>query len=175
MAKYKYNVYEVADYYSTKTISGTERTEIFSEYTKQIVVSKFYSVDGTFGYIRVDVANSKGYYYTIGNDDYQILEGVFSPGGSRGYGHLKLIKIQITKGKTRGNLIESIVAEENTYPTNGIKDGKWYVRKEKIAEIKAKFNNETLTKAYYKDSQNVVRKLSKAYFKDSNGNIKRLI
>ena len=75
----------------------------------------------------------------------------------------------------QGKLIETITAEENAYPQNGIKDGKWYVRKEKIAEIKAKFNNETLTKAYYKDSQNVVRKLSKAYFKDINGNIKRLI
>lgn len=42
-------------------------------------------------------------------------------------------------------------------------------------EYSKKFNNETLTKAYYKDSQNVIRKLSKAYFKDINGNIKRLI
>lgn len=85
----------------------------------------------------------------------------------------KLYRIETVE--KQGNLTETITAEENAYPTNGIKDGKWYVRKEKIAEIKAKFNNETLTKAYYKDSQNVVRKLSKAYFKDSNGNIKRLI
>lgn len=42
-------------------------------------------------------------------------------------------------------------------------------------EHSKKFNNDNLTKAYYKDSQNVIRKLSKAYFKDINGNIKRLI
>lgn len=42
-------------------------------------------------------------------------------------------------------------------------------------EYSKKFNNKNLTSAYYKDSQNVVRKLSKAYFKDINGNLKRLI
>lgn len=42
-------------------------------------------------------------------------------------------------------------------------------------EYSKKFNNDNLTNAYYKDSQNVVRKLSKAYFKDINGNLKRLI
>lgn len=176
MAKYKYDVYEIADYYSTKTISGTERTERFGKYTRQVSVYKFYSSTGNFSYYgNVNVENSEGYYYVLNNDYYKITEGFFSGGGSQGYGYLKLIKVQITKGKTRGDLIESIVAEENAYPLDGIKDGKWYVRKEKVVEIKAKFNNETLTKAYYKDSQNVVSKLSKAYFKDINGNIKKLI
>lgn len=86
-----------------------------------------------------------------------------------------LRSVKVVSNKTKGKLIKTITADENAYPFNGIKDGKWYVRKEEVEEVKAKFNNETLTNAYYKDSQNVVRKLSKAYFKDINGNIKRLI
>lgn len=175
MAKYEYDVYEIADKYKTYTITGTERTEYFKKYTKQLQVLDFYPWTGDFRSLTVDVAKSRGYYYEIDGEYYQIYDSLFSEGGSRGYGYIKLKKIEIRKKQVSGKFIESIVADENEYPTNGIKNGKWYIRGEKIAEIKAKFNNETLTKAYYKDSQNVIRKLSKAYFKDINGNIKRLI
>lgn len=162
MAKYKYDVYEIADYYSTKTISGTERTERFSKYTRQVSVYKFYSSSGNFSYYgNVNVENSEGYYYVLNNDYYKITEGFFSGGGSQGYGYLKLIKIQITKAKTRGDLIESIVAEENTYPTNGIKDGKWYIRREIIQERKISV----------KDSGGKLINIASIYFKDSNSNI----
>lgn len=162
MAKYKYDVYEIADYYSTKTISGTERTERFSKYTRQVSVYKFYSSSGNFSYYgNVNVENSEGYYYVLNNDYYKITEGFFSGGGSQGYGYLKLIKIQITKANTRGDLIESIVAEENTYPTNGIKDGKWYIRREIIQERKISV----------KDSGGKLINIASIYFKDNNSNI----
>lgn len=162
MAKYKYDVYEIADYYSTKTISGTERTEIFRKYTRQVSVYKFYSSTGNFSYYgNVNVENSEGYYYVLNNDYYKITEGFFSAGGSQGHGYLKLIKIQITKGKTRGDLIESIVAEENEYPEDGIKDGKWYVRKEIIQEHKISL----------KDSEGELINISSIYFKDNKSNI----
>lgn len=176
MAKYKYEVYEVSKDYYTDTIYGAKRTEYFKKYTRQVSVYKFDSSTGSFSYYGgVNVEYSQGYYYQLNGDYYKITDSLFSGGGSRGYGWIELIKVRVMSSQARGSFIESIVAEENAYPSNGIKNGKWYVRKEKIAEIKAKFNNETLTKAYYKDSQNVVRKLSKAYFKDINGNIKRLI
>lgn len=175
MAKYKYEVYEAARQYSVSTIAGTERTEYFEKSTRQVSVYRFYSSTGSFSYYgSVNVEYSRGFYYKLNSSYYEITES-FSGGGSRGRGYLKLIKVTVESKLVVGNLIETITADENAYPQNGIKNGKWYIRKEKIAEIKAKFNNETLTKAYYKDSQNVIRKLSKAYFKDVNGNIKRLI
>lgn len=176
MAKYEYYVYKIGTDYYTDTIYGTKRTEYFKKYTRQVSVYKFDSSTGSFSdYGGVNVEYSKGYYYELNGSYYKITDSLFSGGGSRGYGWIELIKVRVLSKQTKGNFIESIVAEENEYPTNGIKDGKWYIRKEKVAEIKAKFNNETLTKAYYKDSQNVVRKISKAYFKDVNGNIRRLI
>lgn len=174
MAKYKYEVYEVSKDYYTDTIYGTERTEYFQRPIREVYVYRFYSSTGSFSYYGgVNVEYSRGYYYELKGSYYEITES-FSGGGSRGNGWLKLIKVRVMSNQTKGNLIETITADENAYPTNGTKDGKWYVRKEKIAEIKAKFNNETLTKAYYKDSQNVIKKLSKAYFKDGNGNIIKL-
>lgn len=174
MAKYKYEVYEVSKDYYTDTIYGTERTEYFQRPIREVYVYRFYSSTGSFSYYGgVNVEYSRGYYYELKGSYYEITES-FSGGGSRGNGWLKLIKVRVMSNQTKGNLIETITADENAYPTSGIKDGKWYIRREKIAEIKAKFNNETLTKAYYKDSQNVIKKLSKAYFKDGNGNIIKL-
>lgn len=176
MAKYKYDVYKIGTDYYTDTIYGTKKMEYFEKYTRQVSVYKFYSSNGSFGYYgSVNVEYSKGYYYELNGSYYKITDSLFSGGGFRGYGWIELIKVRVMSSQARGSFIETIVADENTYPTNGIKDGKWYIRREKIAEIKAKFNNETLTKAYYKDSQNVVRKLSKAYFKDVDGYIERLI
>ncbi len=175
MAKYKYEVYEVRKDYYTDTIYGTERTEYFQQPIRQVSVYRFYSSTGSFSYYgSVNVEYSRGYYYELKGSYYEITES-FSGGGSRGRGYLKLIEVRVMSNQSKGSLIETITADENTYPTNGIKDGKWYIRREKIAEIKAKFNNDNLTKAYYKDSQNVIRKMSKAYFKDINGDIKRLI
>lgn len=173
MAKYEYDVYELRDKYETYTISNTEKTEYFKKYTKQIQVLHFYSGSGTFSTRTVDVANSKGYYYQIDGEYYQIYDSFFSAGGSQGHGYIKLRKIGIKKKQVK-YFIETIIAEENAYPQDGLKDGKWYIRRGKYAEIKAKFNNETFTKAYFKNAQNEVIKLSKAYFKDNNGNIIKL-
>lgn len=174
MAKYKYKVYEVAEEYRTFSIESGQIRRI-SVVRGQVEVYEFNNENGTYSKLSVDSKNTRSYYYKIDNEYFKFTEAVRWIGGSRQYDGAILEKVEVRKVKVNGNFIETIVAEENAYPINGIKDGKWYIRREKIAEIKAKFNNETLTKAYYKDSQNVVRKLSKAYFKDVDGNIKRLI
>ncbi len=174
MAKYKYDVYGVVEEYQTFGVESGQIRRI-SIVNDKVEVYEFNNENGTYSKLSVDSNNTRSYYYKIENEYFRFDESVRWIGGSKQYYGAILTKVEVRKVKVNGKLIESIVAEENAYPTNGTKDGKWYVRREKIAEIKAKFNNETLTKAYYKDSQNVVRKLSKAYFKDINGNIKRLI
>lgn len=174
MAKYKYDVYEVVEEYQTFGIENGQIRQI-SIVNDKVEVYEFNNENGIYSKLSVDSNSARSYYYKIENEYFRFDESVRWIGGSKRYYGAKLTKVEVRKVKVNGSLIESIVAEENTYPTNGIKDGKWYIRREKIAEIKAKFNNDNLTKAYYKDSQNVVRKLSKAYFKDINGNIKRLI
>lgn len=179
MAKYKYDVYEVekSNELVYQNVTNTDSVNVRNgcdSYTPDLE-NKIFKRGTRFGGVS---SIPKGYFVCARK--YNGAWKVFLRGNSteeycfkeesRGR---KLYRIETVE--KQGKLTESIVADENAYPQNGIKDGKWYVRKEKVAEIKAKFNNETLTKAYYKDSQNVVRKLSKAYFKDSNGNIKRLI
>lgn len=163
MAKYEYDVYELGDKYETYTISNTEKTEYFKKYTKQIQVLNFYSGSGTFSTRTVDVANSKGYYYQIDGEYYQIYDSFFSAGGSQGYGYIKLRKIGIKKKQVK-YFIETIIADENAYPTNGIKDGKWYVRKEIIQEHKISL----------KDSEGKLINIASIYFKDSNSNISNI-
>lgn len=160
MAKYEYDVYELRDKYETYTISNTEKTEYFKKYTKQIQVLHFYSGSGTFSTRTVDVANSKGYYYQIDGEYYQIYDSFFSAGGSQGYGYIKLRKIGIKKKQVK-YFIETIIAEENAYPQDGLKDGKWYVRKEIIQEHKISF----------KDSEGKLINIASIYFKDNKSNI----
>lgn len=162
MAKYKYDVYEVGTDYYTDTIYGTERKEYFKKYTRQVSVYKFYSSNGTFSYYgSVNVEYSQGYYYELNGSYYKITDSLFSGGGSRGYGWIELIKVRVMSSLARGSFIESIVADENAYPTNGTKDGKWYVRKEIIQEHKISF----------KDSEGKLLNIASIYFKDSNSNI----
>ncbi len=77
---------------------------------------------------------------------------------------LELQKVIVEKKQTKGNFIESIAAEENAYPVDGIKDGKWYVRKEIIQEHKISF----------KDSEGKLINIASIYFKDSNSNISNI-
>lgn len=77
---------------------------------------------------------------------------------------LKLQKVIVEKKQTKGNFIETITADENAYPTNGTKDGKWYVRKEIIQEHKISV----------KDSGGKLINIASIYFKDSNSNISNI-
>ena len=76
--------------------------------------------------------------------------------------NLHLRKVILEKNQTKGNLIETITADENEYPSNGIKDGKWYVRKEIIGEPK---------KLVIKDTDGTLINIASIYFKDNNSNI----
>ena len=179
MAKYKYEVYEVekSNELVYQNVTNTDSVNVrngCNSYTPDLE-NKIFKRGSRFGGMSsipngyfVCARRYNGTWKVFLSGDY--TEEYCFKEESRGR---KLYRIETVE--KQGNFIETIVAEENAYPTNGTKDGKWYIRREKVAEIKAKFNNETLTKAYYKDSQNVIRKLSKAYFKDINGNIKRLI
>lgn len=179
MAKYKYEVYKIekSNELVYQNVTNTDSVNVrngCNSYTPDFE-NKIFNRGSKFGGMS-SIPNG----YFVCARKYNGTWKVFLSGNSteeycfrQVSGGRKLYRIETVE--KQGNLIETITAEENAYPLDGIKDGKWYVRKEKVAEIKAKFNNETLTKAYYKDSQNVIRKLSKAYFKDINGDIKRLI
>lgn len=165
MAKYKYDVYEVEKRYSTDTIAGTERTEYFKKYTREIPVYELNSFNGNYEYYGgMKVEYSDGYFYKLDYNYYKIKKGVFFSGGSRGYGYLKLIRARVTSYQSKGNLIETIVADENAYPKNGTKDSKWYVRKEIIQEHKISL----------KDSEGKLINIASIYFKDSNSNISNI-
>lgn len=162
MAKYKYEVYKIGRDYYVDTIYGTKKTEYFKKYTRQVSVYKFNSSTGSFSYYGgVNVEYSKGYYYELNGSYYKITDSLFSGGGSRGYGWLELIKVMVLSNQTKGNLIETITADENAYPSDGIKDGKWYVRKEKIQEHKLSI----------KDSDGKLINIASICFKDNNSNI----
>lgn len=72
-----------------------------------------------------------------------------------------LKKVKVLNNQSKGNLIGTITADENEYPTNGIKDGKWYVRKEIIQERKISI----------KDFDGKLINIASIYFKDNNSNI----
>ena len=82
--------------------------------------------------------------------------------------NLQLQKVILEKNNTKGNLIETITAEENEYPSNGIKDGKWYVRKEIVQEHKLcikDYDGKSINIAsiYFKDNNSNISNISKAY------------
>ena len=65
--------------------------------------------------------------------------------------------------RKKTTLIETIKAEEGTYPDNGIKENYWYVK------IKRAFPT-----LLYKDDQGVVHTIGRAFYKDLDGQVKEL-
>ena len=163
MAKYKYKVYEVEEIYLTVSIESGQIRQI-SVVRGQVQVYEFNNKNGTYSELSVDYKNTHSYYYKIDNEYFRFTEAVRWIGGSKQYYGAILEKVEVRKEKVNGNLIESIVADENEYPTNGIKDGKWYVRKEIIQEHKISL----------KDSEGELINISSIYFKDSNSNISNI-
>lgn len=160
MAKYKYEVYEVVEEYQTFGIESGQIRQI-SVVRGQVQVYEFNNKNGTYSELSVDSKNTRSYYYKIDNEYFRFTEAVRWIGGSKQYYGAILEKVEVRKEKVNGNLIETITAEENEYPSNGIRDGKWYVRKEIIQERKISV----------KDSSGKLINITSIYFKDSNSNI----
>lgn len=160
MAKYKYEVYEVVEEYQTFGIESGQIRQI-SVVRGQVQVYEFNNKNGTYSELSVDSKNTRSYYYKIDNEYFRFTEAVRWIGGSKQYYGAILEKVEVRKEKVKGSLIETIVAEENEYPTNGIKNGKWYVRKEIIQEHKISL----------KDSEGELINISSIYFKDNKSNI----
>lgn len=168
MAKYKYDVYEVekSNELVYQNVTNTDSVNVRNgcdEYTPDLE-NKIFKRGIKFGgissipngyFVCARRYNGRWTVFLSGNstEEYCFKEE------SRGR---KLYRIETVE--KQGKLIESIVADENAYPTNGIKDGKWYVRKEIIQEHKISL----------KDSEGKLINIASIYFKDSNSNISNI-
>ena len=97
------------------------------------------------------------------------------PGGSpvtRTY-DISYKDVKIIEEKIKSTLIKTIIAEEGTYPDNGISGDYWYIKiKKAIPTIK--IGGRTVGAIKYKDSTGKIRNISSIRYKDSTGRIRNL-
>lgn len=75
MPKYKYEVYEVEETYSTEELYGTRSINVSSLYSYLMDMYRFNSKNGTFEYVgSVTAINSPGLYKKFGSDYYTVVE-----------------------------------------------------------------------------------------------------
>lgn len=172
MAKYKYDVYEVerSNELVYQNVTNTDSVNVrngCNEYTPDLK-NKIFKRGPMFGGMS---SIPKGYFVCARR--YNGRWTVFVSGDyteeycfkeeSRGR---KLYRIETVE--KQGSFIETIVADENAYPTNGTKDGKWYVRKEIVQEHKISFKDPgdkliNIASIYFKDNKSNILNIAKAY------------
>lgn len=159
MAKYKYDVYEITDEYKAFDV-GDYKVRAVLVTNNRIMARQLDKSKGTFFVINISPDEADGFFYKIDEDYYRMNSSVKYYGGSLSTNGAQMVKVEVRKIKVK-NFIKTIVAEENEYPKDGIKDGKWYVRKEIIQEHKISL----------KDSEGELINISSIYFKDNKSNI----
>ncbi|WP_055078782.1 hypothetical protein [Lagierella massiliensis] len=82
-------------------------------------------------------------------------------------------KVNVVTKKVKGSLIKTEVAEEGTYPDNGVKGDYWYVKLKKAIPT-IRIGGRTVGAIKYKDSAGNIREISSVRYKDSAGNIRNL-
>ena len=82
-------------------------------------------------------------------------------------------KVNVVTKKVKGSLVKTIIAEEGTYPDNGIKGEYWYVKLKKAIPT-IRIGGRTVAAIKYKDSTGNIREISSVRYKDSAGNIRNL-
>lgn len=102
--------------------------------------------------------------YTKKNGDYTRSYDFFYMSGS---------KSTLSKYLGKGTKIEDIIGQANEYPTNGAKDGYWYIRKEKLFPT-ISINGQNVGGLKLKDSTGAIKEVSNIVYKDSAGNIRNL-
>lgn len=106
---------------------------------------------------------------------YRDVGSIRGGGGGGGYQSYKVkyTLIEIVPNYTKLTLKETIIAEEGTYPDNGIQGENWYVKiKKAIPTIR--IDNRTVGAIKYKDSTGKIREISSVRYKDSAGRIRNL-
>lgn len=175
MAKYKFEKY-ILKWDETKWNVATSKTNPTTGY-KINFDGTLTEIAGIHGYevgdIRIATAVKSTYesdknvpiYYVRD----KVSDGILQSNAlGSGYG-----KSQLLTFIQKGDLIDTIVADESEYPVDGIQDGYWYVRGEK-AFPSLRLNNLTIGGAKIKDSTGQMRAVANVYFKDSSGTVRNL-
>lgn len=82
-------------------------------------------------------------------------------------------KVNVVTKKVKGTLVKTEIAEEGTYPDNGVKGDYWYIKiKKAIPTIK--IDGRTVSAVKYKDKNGNIRNIANIRYKDKNGNIRNL-
>ena len=80
---------------------------------------------------------------------------------------------EVVTKKVKGSLVKTIIAEEGTYPDNGISGDYWYIKiKKAIPTIK--IGEGTVGAIKYKDKNGNIRNVANIVYKDNQGNIRNL-
>ena len=87
--------------------------------------------------------------------------------------NISYANVKIVTKKVKGSLVKTIIAEEGTYPDNGIKGDYWYIKVKKAIPT-IKIGGGTVGAIKYKDSTGRIRNISSVRYKDSAGRIKNL-
>lgn len=149
MAKYYYDKYKIHEIFiGYKEVKGSF-IEI-NEQRKDMTLRKSYSMisGGKFTLgsevVKIPVGDS-GTGYDLLNDDVVLHYEVYP----NNYRHRRITSERDYK-LSKGSYVETVKAEEGTYPDDGIKGDYWYVKQEKVSDIKVNVNGEArdISKVY---------------------------
>lgn len=183
MSKYVYEVYGIGNKYKLdESMTRSIEKDYHSGYGYNYVLDKENGVFVKNNY--VDVTSNIDKYFKFGKTPPDKTDSVMlivsakqngRPGGApvtRTY-DISYKDVKIIEEKIKSTLIKTIIAEEGTYPDDGIKGDNWYVKiKKAIPTIK--IGGRTVGAIKYKDSTGKIREISSVSYKDSAGRIRNL-
>lgn len=164
MAKYYYDRYTVSPTYS-RSISGTLELELpflrYDSLDSNYQYSSSYTFNtstGRFSYAGSIIVMNKGsypggtgkiagYYYRESlTRMIEVVNYVFQGSDNTRYFRSKRLTRSVT-GYTRGSYVDTILAEDGTYPDNGrVGTSYWYIKRDKaFPELKVKINGQIKT------------------------------
>ena len=176
MSKYVYEVYGIGyDYGYKDSISEYERLEFVSGNFVEYGFNRSRGYFSKASYISKTGSRGAMVLFEDGQDTatqvYLITEPPRSGGAGQQYVKYKIRSI--TKSTKKGSLVKTIIAEEGTYPDDGISGENWYVKiKKAIPTIK--IGGRTVGAIKYKDSTGKIRNVANIVYKDNSGNIRNL-
>lgn len=87
--------------------------------------------------------------------------------------NISYANVKIVTKKVKGSLVKTIIAEEGTYPDDGISGDYWYIKVKKAIPT-IRIGNRTVGAIKYKDKNGNIRNITNIRYKDKNGNIRNL-
>lgn len=179
MAKYKFEKYSLK--WNREKWTAQELHQPFTSIRKVNFDGSLEVAEVRFltpGDVVIPEGGVSNFNFGIGINIYYFTKRTPFPDDKPYYVAVNRRKNQLPELITHDALIETIVAEEGTYPDNGIQDGFWYVRGDRIfPKLKFKAADGQILSiggAVYKDSSGVIRNISKVFYKDANGIVKAI-